>query len=229
MRLPEPFIEERHGLFVLRDDLLPGGTKRRVVHLLITNGDREVVYASPAFGYAQIALAYAGQDVGVAVTIFTAKRKFLHSCTQEAKNAGAKIVLVPYGYLSNVQAKAQAYARLVAARYIPFGFDCPVIARALTALAEELPIEPCEVWTVAGSGTLSRALQNAWPCARVYAVQIGAPVAAGRAVLLRAPEPFEKKAKNPPPFPSCSTYDAKAWQFIKRQASPGALFWNVAA
>ena len=30
-------------------------------------------------------------------------------------------------------------------------------------------------------------------------------------------------------FPSCGNYDAKAWRFITAQASPGALFWNVAA
>jgi hypothetical protein len=36
-------------------------------------------------------------------------------------------------------------------------------------------------------------------------------------------------ARLSPPFPSCDNYDAKAWRFIRAQASPGALFWNVAA
>lgn len=96
-------------------------------------------------------------------------------------------------------------------------------------LARPLPVTPREVWTVAGSGTLARALQRAWPGASFHAVRIGAAPDVGAATVHVAPERFERDAKAPPPFPSCSNYDAKAWQFIRRHASPGALFWNVAA
>jgi hypothetical protein len=48
-------------------------------------------------------------------------------------------------------------------------------------------------------------------------------------MVYRAPERFEDEALEPPPFPSCSNYDAKAWRFIRRHAEAGALFWNVAA
>jgi hypothetical protein len=69
----------------------------------------------------------------------------------------------------------------------------------------------------------------AWPAATFHAVRIGKVPDAGRARMHQAPEAFEQDAKEPPPFPSCSNYDAKAWRFIKRNAKPGALFWNVAA
>ena len=228
MKLPKPIIEEQSGILIVRDDYLLGGTKRRVAHLLF-DGSQEVVYASPAFGYAQVALAYAGRDHGLFVTIFTAKRRQLHPRTLEAKKAGAKIVLVPYGYLSNVQSKAKKYAQVVGAKYLPFGFDCSEVIRGLGEVATELDVRPREVWTVAGSGTLSKALQQAWPQAQFFAVRIGAQVEAGRAHMLTAPEKFEQKALRPPPFPSCTNYDAKAWQFMQAQAQPGALFWNVAA
>jgi hypothetical protein len=81
---------------------------------------------------------------------------------------------------------------------------------------------------VAGSGTLTRALQAAWPGARFHAVRVGKPPDVGRARLYEAPEPFERDASLPPPFPSCSNYDAKAWRFLAEHARPGALFWNVA-
>jgi hypothetical protein len=99
---------------------------------------------------------------------------------------------------------------------------------ALTDVARDLPIVPTEVWTVAGSGTLNRALQHAWPGATVHAVQIGARPKVGRAIVWAAPERFEHDAELPPPFSSCGNYDAKAWRFIKQHAQPGALFWNVA-
>lgn len=228
MTLAAPYIDEYSGILVVRDDLIPGGTKRRVIDALLTNGD-EFVYASPAYGYAQIALAYACTAMGKQATIFTAKRTILHPRTREAKTAGAKIVLVPTGYLTNVQAKARAYAAATGAVLMPFGFDTPAFAQALADVARSLPIQPREVWTAAGSGTLSRALQLAWPRAEFFAVQVGKPPDAGRAQILKAPETFDQDARTRPPFPSCSNYDAKVWQFIQRHASPGALFWNVAA
>jgi cysteine synthase len=187
------------------------------------------VYASPAYGYAQIALAHTCQAQGKQATVFTAKRNQLHPRTLEAKRAGAKVVQVPHGYLSNVKAKAKGYANASGAALLPFGFDFPEFLEALAAVALSLPVTPREVCTVAGSGTLSRALQMAWPEARFYAVQVGATPQAGRAEVIVSPEKFENDARERPPFPSCSNYDAKAWRFVERHASDGALFWNVAA
>ena len=221
-------IEDHEGFLIVRDDLIPGGTKRRVLPAVL--GDAaEVVYASPAYGYAQIALAYTCRDLGIQATIFTAKRDKPHPRTAEAMKAGAKVVMVEHGYLSNVQAKAREYAMAMGAALLPFGFDTQTFVEALADVARMLPVSPREIWTVAGSGALSRALQLAWPIARFYAVGVGRAPDAGGAHVMFAPEPFEKDAKERPPFPSCSNYDAKAWRFVKRLASPGALFWNVAA
>lgn len=226
--MQKPLLEKIGKIIVVRDDLLPGGTKSRVIPALLS-GASEFVYASPAYGYAQVALAHACRAAGFAATIFTAKRNELHPRTREAKDAGAKIVMVPHGYLSNVQAKAKAYAAATGAKLLPFGLDVPEMAAGLRAVAESVDYVPSEVWTVAGSGTLSRALQAAWPEARFYAVQVGAEPKAGRAEVLKASEKFEQDARMKPPFPSCSNYDAKAWAFIQSRASEGALFWNVAA
>lgn len=226
--IPVPVIEDVGGIAVVRDDLIAGGTKRRVLPDLLV-GAEEFVYATAAYGYAQVALAYACAACGKRATVFTAKRAVPHPRTAEARAAGAKVVMVPHGYLSNVQAKARAYADATGAVLLPFGFDTPAFVAALAEVATALPIRPAEVWTVAGSGTLTRALQRAWPDAAFHAVRIGAVPDAGNARLYTAPEPFERDAKRPPPFPSCGNYDAKAWRFITAHASPGALFWNVAA
>jgi len=227
--LPLLQIEERDGLVIVRDDLLPGGTKRRILPAVLS-GAAEFVYASPAYGFAQIALAYACRDLGRQATIFTAQRKVMHPRTAEAARAGAKIVMIPVGYLSVVQARARAYAALTGAELLPFGFKIPTFVEFLAALACGLPLNPAEVWTVAGSGTLTLALQRAWPEARFHAVKVGKEdINTGRATVHVAPERFEKDAREPPPFPSCSNYDAKAWRFLRRLAAPGALFWNVAA
>jgi hypothetical protein len=148
--IPDPVIEQHSGIFVVRDDLIAGGTKRRILPPLLMGAD-EFIYASPAYGYAQVALAHAAAAQGVRATVFTAKRKVLHPRTQEARAAGAKIVLVPTGYLSNVQAKARAYAAATGAALLPFGLDTPAVIAGLAAVARALPMTPAEVWTVAGS------------------------------------------------------------------------------
>ena len=223
-------IDNVEGIQVLRDDLYPGGTKARVIpELLETLGAPEtVVYASPAPGYAQVALAYAAKATGRRAVIFTAARKEQHARTNEAERAGATIIQVPYGYLSNVTAKAETWAKENNALRLPFGIDIPEMRTGITKIAAALP-EPTQVWTVAGSGTLTRSLQDAWSSAEFHAVRIGSEPKIGRASLHLAPERFEQMAKVTPPFPSCGNYDAKAWRFILDQATTGSLFWNVAA
>lgn len=223
-------IDSFNGIQVLRDDLFPGGTKARILPSILEeiNAPEILTYASPAYGYAQIALAHAAKKTGRHAVIFVAKRKVMHARTLEAYHAGATVIEIPYGYLANTNSKAAGYARRKQGLHIPFGVDLPAMHKGLQILANSLP-EPFEVWTVAGSGTLTRSLQQAWQGAAFHAVRVGSEPKAGRASIHTAPEPFEKDAKINPPFPSCSNYDAKAWRFISRKASPGALFWNVAA
>lgn len=227
-RLPAPVIEAHGQVIVVRDDLIAGGTKVRAIGSLMTSGAKEYVYSSPVAGYAQVALAIAAKQAGVRASVFCARRRQWHKRTAEAARLGASVFEVPVGYMNVVKARARQYCAVSGAKLLPFGFDDPVFIEALAAVARALPIEPQEVWSVAGSGVLTRALQAAWPDAVFHAVRIGKAPNVGRAHLHQAPEAFEQDARRSPPFPSCSNYDAKAWQFIQAHASPGALFWNVA-
>jgi hypothetical protein len=135
---------------------------------------------------------------------------------------------VEHGYLSVVKARARDYCRSNGSVLLPFGLDDPRFIDALADAARKIPVVPTEVWSAVGSGCLSRALQQAWPAAKVYGVRVGAKPNAGRAEVLVASERYEQDARDPPPFPSCRNYDAKVWTFMKKYATPGALFWNVA-
>jgi hypothetical protein len=69
----KPHLTEHDGVFVARDDLFPGGTKARFLPILF-EGANEVVYASPAEGGAQTALATVASQLGKRATIFVAQR-----------------------------------------------------------------------------------------------------------------------------------------------------------
>ena len=233
VKLPIPIVEEFDGIRVVRDDLLDGGTKRRAFTMYVASrpDEKEFVYASPRQGYAQLSLAYACHDLGrkCTVTVPKGEKTWL---TIEAEKLGCNIIQVPMGYLSNIQHKARVYCEETESHLIPFGGDHPIIIEAMTRAALSLDIQPKEVWTVMSSGVLSRGLQNAWPDAKVYGVQIGHNTTEeemGRAETFRSKYTFQQECKKDerPPFPSSLTYDSKAWTFIKEKATEGALFWNV--
>src|SRR5262249_43486132 len=164
-----PLVEEYQGIGVVRDDLFPGGTKARFIPRLF-DGAEEVVYASPAQGGAQYSLAFVAHQLRKRATIFVAARQIPHARQLEARALGAKIVLVPFGMLSNVQAKARDYAQKVGARLAPFGMDTPEAIEIIAEAARATHEQPDEVWCAAGSGTLCRALKLAWPRAHHVAV-----------------------------------------------------------
>lgn len=231
LEVPALTVEEIEGIRVVRDDRVLGGTKRRALDLLVGAIDAdELVYATPAYGFAQIALAGACRAAGKRATIFVAERAERHPRTAAAAALGADVIEVSAGRLNVIQSRARKHCEATGAYQVPFGMDDEMFVAAMAEAIAEMPGEPPEeVWCVAGSGVLTRALQRAFPDAAHHAVQIGRDPDVGAAKLWKAPEAFEDDATDPPPFPSCSNYDAKAWRFIKEHAAPGALFWNLGA
>ena len=225
-----PVISEHDGITVVRDDLFPGGTKARFIGPLFDGAD-EVVYASPAEGGAQTALATVAKALGKQATIFVAKRADPHPRALLAKQLGAQVCMVSPGYLTVVQARARAYCAASGARLAPFGVDIPEALAAIRDAALALAINPDEVWCASGSGVLARGLAAAWPMARRNVVQVGRELSAddvAGAQIHIASLPFGRPCKAKPPFPSDPHYDAKAWEIAKARRGAGlCLFWNV--
>lgn len=224
-----PITERHRHITVIRDDLFPGGTKARFLPRLFADAD-ELVYASPAEGGAQTAIATVAASLGKRATIFVARRSPPHDRALMAKALGARIMQCTPGYLTLVQARARAYAGQGGARVrlLPFGLDVPE-AQEITAAASRLP-PPDEWWCAGGSGVLARALRKAWPAARGHVVQIGRPIAQDAVpgcVIHVHPLKFGQAAPQPP-FPSDPHYDAKAWQIALQRRGQGMVyFWNV--
>lgn len=233
---PAPVITEHEGIRVVRDDLIGGGSKMRFADYLIRSNPEveEWVYgSSPATGYAQISLAHLCSKYGKKAVIFMADRAVekRHPYQLQAIQAGAIMNWVPNGMLSVTEKRARDYVSDSPAsrRLLPIGFDHPSVLASVVRVAQSMDVTPTEVWTVGSSGTLTRGLQKAWGDAEFHCVTVGHKGDYGRAITYKCEIPFNKPAKILPPFPSAPTYDAKAWEFIKRHAKPGALFWNVGA
>ena len=141
--LPAPVVERHAGVLVVRDDLLPGGTKMRaILPLMQSQAAAEFVYASPAQGYAQVALAHCARLLGRRATVFTAARKVPHPLTVAAADAGAAVLPVPCGYLSVVQARARTYAAERGAFLVPFGAEDAASLHAIAKAAAGTGLQP---------------------------------------------------------------------------------------
>jgi 1-aminocyclopropane-1-carboxylate deaminase/D-cysteine desulfhydrase-like pyridoxal-dependent ACC family enzyme len=227
----KPIVTVHEGIHVVRDDLYPGGTKARFLPVLFENAD-EVVYASPAQGGAQVALAFVAKQLGKRATIFVARRHALHPRTMEVKRLGAKVVQVDNGYLNVVQARAKAYCKTTGASLAPFGVDMPQAINCIAEDAMRIGIQPDEVWCAASSGTLARSLAKAFPHAQRHAVQVGRdvePSDTDGAILHVYPRDYDWTPNAAvAPFPGDAHYELKAWEVCRARHGPGTiLFWNV--
>lgn len=231
----EPVIEEHAGVSVLRDDLLPGGSKSRFLPFLIGKAE-EVVFGGPFCGGAPLALSVVGQELGVRVTLFYAKRNRLHPRQALALSHGATIYQVPFGYMTNVQVKAKRYAESKGALFLPLGFDLPEASapfvEVMAGVRRKLG-SPDQVWCATGSGMLARCLGAAFPESQIMGVAVGLKSRWSKQEFpanVRLIDPgieFAQETKASAPFPSCPNYDRKAWAICAREHRGRALFWNV--
>lgn len=233
------FLEEHEGIQVLREDLIPGGSKSRFVPALIHDA-REIVFGGPFCGGAPVALSEVGKRLGIPVTIFYAQRKELVRYQRKVLENGAKIIQVPHGYMSNVQAKARRYAEEAGAKFIPLGLDLPEAQAPFLAFMSQLRSQigdPDEIWCATGSGMLARCLGLGFPLSRIYGVKVGLASRSSKQLwprnvsLLECRYDFSQACKFPAPFPSSPFYDLKAWEALKtHRPDPSGkriLFWNV--
>lgn len=235
---PEPIIE-RHGpngrFLVVRDDLVPGGSKMRFLPYLVEEG-KEVVFGGPFCGGAPYALSVWAQRTNTKCTLFYAKRNQLHPRQKKALINGATIYQVPFGYMSNVQAKAKRYAQEHNALFLPLGFDRPEASAPFIQQMKRVrsmvgPID--EVWASTGSGMLARCLGEAFAPIPVHGVIVGLVSRnskqqySNNVTLHEYPRDFSYNLTIPTPFPSCGHYDRKAWDMMTKMAKETALFWNV--
>lgn len=238
-------LETYNGITVLRDDLLPGGTKSVLLPKLLDPSADEYVYASPVYGGFQIALSLYCQSIGKRATIFCAKRGLhnIHPNTQKCIDAGAKVIQVPYGYLSVIEARAREYVADDSSKQkLIFGAgshgSISTIAKRMREVIKKLGREPKFIYCAVGSGTLVKGILAGTSTAIIHGVQVGKDFNYDhpRLTMHKYAKSFDKVSTIKSPFPSMPNYDLKAWEFcvLSELNSPGpckppgeVLFWNV--
>jgi len=244
-------------LFVVRDDLLPGGTKQRAcapfLESLAERGYDRFYYASPFAGFAQVALAYVCQHLDLEWHIYssidpnaTTRAGRKHEFTALAESYGAKVTLVET--LAEGERLATGASRLVGGAYkIPLGFDCLDFRESLESELREqwqtvvasIGETPKRLWIPVGSGTLASVFkkivssETKLHCVDVRVLKpedlrIASLANDSTLMYLRAAEAFHEYPNVAAPIPSNRHYDAKLWRVFKEGAESGDVWWNVA-
>lgn len=215
-------------MHIHRDDLLEGGTKRRGLKLLLeTISSSTVFYAGTTMGHGALALAHACTDAGKRAQIFLSANPN-DPMVQKLKDAQAFLHLHSPMPVDTLYRRALELANGLPV--LPPGFDMPEFEDALVKAVRKIDLPAhSEIWTCAVTGTLTRALQKAFPATPFKTVKVVKQECdLGRADIFMAPEKYHQMAKILPPYPSCPYTDAKIWQFANIHAAPDALIWNTA-
>lgn len=242
---------QKGTLFVVRDDLLEGGTKQRAGLPFLSSfqeeGFDEFVYASPFSGYAQIALSICANKCQTKSTIFCQSDPLKGTMSHFTKIASKYSKVVLCKSLEEAENLAFEYClNKKSAFKIPLGFDHPLF---VDFLKEDLNIqwgilrerfEIKKFWVPVGSGTLAKTFREILPDSiKMFCVDVRVlPESDRRLAFVRqmknveyltAAEMFCDPSVFLPPIPSNLFYDAKLWRFLNLMAGDKDLWWNVAA
>ena len=215
-----------HSLFILRDDMVAGGTKRRALDLMLADIHApRVAYAGTTMGHGALALALAARDNGKQPHIFIATDDIDHPILQKIQDAGALLHLEEPQPITDLYAIAKTWQSANNAYLFEPGFASEPFQAALCKALSTLDTAPySEIWTCAVSGTFANALKKSFPDKRFKIVSVAKSTPGD----YTAPEKYHQAARIKPPYPSCSHTDAKIWQFATEHGLPNALIWNIA-
>lgn len=243
---------KKSDIFVVRDDLLSGGTKSRgavpfLQHMNKIYGFNEFAYASPFSGYAQIALALSAFQCGFKSKIFCEKDPKINSMSSFTKSIENIADITLCNSLSEAEALSSEYVKNNPTCFkVPLGFKHDLFSRylisnistPLNSIIDSYGIK--RIWISTGSGTLATIIREIisgdieMNCVNVKVL----PLSDDRIQnlsrlknvnLLNVNENFSDPATTLPSIPSNLYYDAKVFQLLNENGNEKDLWWNVAS
>ena len=233
---PAPEIVEHNGFNVVREDLMGFGSKCRFGDILVSTCKKDtLVYVQPRYGFAGISLAYLAKKYNKKLVLFSPSQKEISDHQAICIERGAEMKFKRIAAMPVLNAHAKKWAEENDAFFIPLGLKHELVTAVAVKVAYDLAEKhgyPDEVWSAISTGVLQRSLQIAWPDAQFNGVAVARNIQKGErgiAKMWSHPKAFTQNVDKEyyPPFPSALNYDAKAWEFMVKNGTPGAWFWNV--
>ena len=230
-------------LTVIDESPLFGSSKQRaLIGLIPTIYQKELVYAAPSSGYAQIAIAYCCLLTGKKAKLFVDARKGDDvPLTHIASLLKADIVYfdpkVKEKRLPYAQEEAKQYCAKNKGSYLlPFGLNDDTIKDLYynSFVPLQKKYNPTRLWITCGSGTILSVLSRVWPDTEMMIVQVGKTLWPDmlegiKHQLFISPYKFHEDVKEEPPYNTILNYDGKVWPFVLEHGKEGDFIWNTAS
>lgn len=196
-----------------------------------------VAYVAPRFGYATVSVAALAELYGIRAIFFAAAAKTVSESQAVISTfKGCEIQFMRVASLSNMHRKMKHWCENNSVMEIPMGLkNATMVSAGIAASFIDYALihgEPAETYSAMSSGTLSRAMQIAWPNANHKAVAVARSIQAGEkgvAEVISSDVPFSQKCAFQPSFPTTANYDAKAYKLAVKTTTPNSVFINVGA
>lgn len=232
---PKMEIVKYEDWYIVDESPIECGFKARAADYAVSQvKENEIVYVQPRRGYAGISLAYLCKKHGKKLTLFMPSSKEISDHQALCIQYGAEPRFVRIAAMPNANKYAKDYADRVGAKFFPLGLqDELVTAGAVREIWDSLnAIHIPEMWSVISTGVLSRALQIALPEVPIVNVAVSRNIQQGelgRAQFMSYHKPFNSKADWLQTAVDIEdSYDAKGFEYMRRDAKPGTYFFNVA-
>jgi len=242
-------------LQVVRDDLLPAGTKQRAVVpftralLAALPSDRKVatlLYTAPYNGFGPVAAAFAARRLGLQCLLILSRKAFgsaaatsvaaVHESgtVRRAREMGAKIQIADTW--DALVAAGKAAAADPAVFWYPLGYHADDFGATLADHLREASagFAPRHIWMAAGTGALALAVAAVFPAATITVVpaSLDPKNIAKLTATLAAERRIEVALVHAPaalaPYPTVAGYDERAWDAAVAAGADGDCVWNVA-
>lgn len=230
---PPVIVQSYEGYNVVMDNLLCGGSKQRALWAYFNDmkiKPKDIIYAGPAQGAAQVALGCVAKYFGVRAHMFSSGKHT--ELTSRAKSLGVKIY--DHHTLKDAQAGAHKLCESLGANMISFGLmDTKYKSYLVGALRNACKgIHPRRMWVAVGSAALLNALYEVFPTTYFFGIVVGRTVwwdqiDPSRTCIIECDIPFTENARIQPPYQTVPSYDAKVWEYVQRWGKKGDYIWNV--
>ena len=230
-------LDDGRTLNIIREDLHETGLKARWADLLLKSTTTDtIVYVQPRVGYAGISLAKLCKKYNKRVVLFCPAAKEASDHQRIAGSLGAELRFVRIAAMPVLNVYAKKWAEDNGHTFIPLGLRHPLITAAGVNYAlrvVEMLGQPKQIWLATSTGVLARSFMVAYEDRCDYRLVAVArnlkDGERGPSTVYSHPFDFSRAAKDLPPYPTISTYDAKLWSYVKEFAHDGAFIMNVAA
>jgi hypothetical protein len=234
--------KDKFNIKIVRDDLIPGGTKQRAWRIFEKITENEIVYASKYNGFTQLTLAIIALKINKCATIFLDRNN--KTITSIAKEYGVNVIIKKDKDINELYYAAKKYAKMNKSHFMFAGFHEGAIIDEITRDIQNKiiglldPMQKYNFWVEGKSGSIIDVLFKLFPNSMINIIELDNKKKKNKIYnddrikthivshIITEYVFNDLEVSRPLSEFNVSTYHASIWKYITEFAQDGDIFWN---